>query len=271
MKKKLFWTADPEVYTAPAYPRPGHALMNELRQLVALESGCDRDYLRLGALLGSSKATLGKWCTETTNPAVQAVFGLLERLPAEVQTAFLRRHCRIQPRLSHPALAHDPTTGELLRQLLRLSAGMTLVKGESPHVRSFLVHALGHDFAREDARNRTAAGVACHSPHVFVPVEGMFYLRPGMVGEELRRQARELWPRIVQTDTALVLLDGLWSRMTELHPEIMTLALTRHVIVADEFPRSAEIPSSSLQLRTLQVSGTPSTAIHVRMHGDYVS
>lgn len=106
--KKSSPLSNPEVLTSPAYPRAGHLLINELRQRVALESGFERDYARLAALLGVPKPTLAKWCTETINPAVQLGFGLLERLPEEAQLAFLRRHCRVYPTLSHPTLAHEP-------------------------------------------------------------------------------------------------------------------------------------------------------------------
>lgn len=148
-----------------------------------------------------------------------------------------------------------------MRQLLRQSSGLTWIEGDAAHARSFLLHALGHDYPRADAARRPATGLSGHSPHVYVPVEGLFYLRPGMPTGEFQRHVRELWPRLRDTDTALVLLDGVWSRMPELHPEIISLARSRHVVVADEFERPEKIQPA----RRLQVRGTLDQGLYVKM------
>ena len=144
-------------FAGPRYLHNGHQLLEELRLRINLAEGHDLELDRVGALLGVSRSTLSNWCGHYENPAVQLVFGLLER------------RCRVHPTLEHPALAHEPAVIEHLRFLLQATSGLTMIAGRSESARSFVIGALGHSFPRQDPRHRPVAGISCMPCGKFVP------------------------------------------------------------------------------------------------------
>ena len=244
------------------HPASSAAIFAELRQRVALATGCNRTYARLGQLLGVRKTTLADWCTHASHPAVPTVLALLERLPEAEQVAFLRRHCRPCPTVEHAALAWEPEQVDLLRGILEQHTGLTVIAAASPFAVSFVLHALGHSYPAADAHHRAATGLFLGSPRAFVPVEGVCYraLEPGW--PVLQAEFKALWQWLQTAETSLVLCDGVWDALPELHPELLRLSRSRHVIVGTGL-RSRTGRAARHQARRLVVEGSP--AQHLRL------
>jgi len=257
-----------EILTAPAYPHKGNQLLDELRQRINLAEGHDLEMDRLGALLGIPRSTLSNWCGHYENLAVQLVFSMLERLPKQEQDVFLKRRCRIHPTLEHPALAHEPTVIEHLRFLLQATSGLTVIDGRSESARSFVLGALGHSFPRQDPRHRPVAGISCMPCGKFVAIEGVKYFRAGLSQARMRQLIDELWPLICSANTSMVLLDGVWSLAPGRHAAILTLARSRHVVLADQFKPGELANCGSQQMHHLLVSGTVGESLRVEVRHD---
>jgi hypothetical protein len=77
------------------------------------------------------------------------------------------------------------------------------------------------------------AGLDVHEPDEFVPVIGLIYLGNLLRAAEIERQCNQLWPGISAKGAPLVLLNDVWRKVPPLQPEIMDMARTSHVVVAD--------------------------------------
>jgi hypothetical protein len=77
------------------------------------------------------------------------------------------------------------------------------------------------------------AGVDTHRPDQFVPVLGLIYLDNLLRGSEIERQFNRLWPTLRSKRAPLILLNDIWRRVPALQQEIMDLAHTSHVVVAN--------------------------------------
>ena len=102
-------------------------------------------------------------------------------------------------------------------------------------MRTFLLNALGNSVSTLELKKPAVAGVDTHHPDQFVPVIGLIYLGNLLRGAEIERQFKRLWPTVRATRARLVLLNDIWRRVPALQPEIMDLARTSHVVVADAF------------------------------------
>jgi hypothetical protein len=154
-----------------------------------------------------------------------------------------------------------------MQNLLTQNTGLTLLVGGSDEQRTFLITALGHTFCRLDRRHRKVAGIDLHDPTWFVPIETMSYLKgpanPAQAGGLVRR----VWPEIVSSKKPIVLLNGIWSALPELHNDILSLATRRHIIVADQqisMPRAA-LPTEH-PFHTLSISAARENANWIRVH-----
>lgn len=257
-----------EILTAPAYSHKGHQLLEELRWRINLAEGHDLELDRLGPLLGVTRSTLSNWCSHYENLSVQLVFGMLERLTKQERDAFLDRRCRVHPTLEHSALAHEPAVIEHLRFLLHATSGLTVISGRSEFARSFVLSVLGHSFPRQDHRHRPVAGISSMPCGKFVPIEGVTYFRAGLSQARMRLLIEELWPLICSAKTSMILLDGVWSLSPGRQAAILTLARSRHVVLADQFKAGELANCGSLRIHHLLVSGTVGESLRVEVRHD---
>ena len=253
------------ILTAPAFPKPGHQILHELHQRLNLAEGYDINFERLRTMFGLPKSTIGNWLTHIENPVVQLLFGLLERLPEGERRAFIDNHCRTFPTLEHASLAHEPAIVDHLRALLGLSAGLTLIASSSEYARHFLLSSFGHSFCRLDPEHRTVAGMVCKSPGHLVPCCGVFYLAGEMTPKMLLHHVNRLWPDIRDAATPLVLLDGVWNRVPNKRADIVKLAQSKHVVLADEIAQDESSGLKGSLLTRLEVSGSPASTLHVHI------
>jgi hypothetical protein len=120
-----------------------------------------------------------------------------------------------------------------LATLLRQPSGLTFIQGGPEHMRTFLLNALGNSVSTLELKKAGVAGVDSHRPDQFVPVAGLTYLGNLLRAGEIERQFKQLWPTVRAARARLVLLNDIWRRVPALQPDIMELARTSHVIVAD--------------------------------------
>jgi len=254
---------EPEVITAPAYPQRSYQLLDDLHQRLNLSHGYVLKSNRLSELLGLPKSTFSNWSSHSRNRAVRVVIGLLERLTESEQHAFLRQHCRVLPTIEHGAVAHEPTVVEQLRNLMHRTQGLTLITGKSEFARTFVLSALGQSFPREDLEHQPANGLICKSPGQLVPIEGVHYLRTGLATERIKFHFDRLWSKIQISDSQLILLDGIWTRLPEKRASILQLARTRHVLVADDFQGDEKVSPAVGPIQRILISGTLATSLQL--------
>jgi hypothetical protein len=264
-KQSPLAVSEPGVLTSPAYPEPGHRIQDDLRRRINLNEGYDLPQKQLRRMFGLQKSTLSNWLNHSENAAVQFLFGLLERLPEAERNAFAQKYCRTLPTFDHASLAHEPAVVEQLRALLSRPAALTLISGPSAHARHFLLSTLGHGFSRQDDEHRTIAGLICKSPGRLVPLDGVFYLAAEANPEIVLQRINRLWPQIRDADAPMVVLDGVWLRAPNKRTDILRLAASRHVVVADEFSDSRPPGVKASLLHRLEVSGSPETALKIQI------
>lgn len=222
-----------ELLRPPAFPVPGNKIFERIGSAVSACRGYPIQNKDFAKLIGRSKSTTSHWFGVSPQPHLVSCFCLLEQLPPPERHRAIDALCRELPLLEHPRLVHDPVTTASLRNLLTLDTGLTLIVGGTDEQRTFLLTALGHAYCRIDRCHRTAAGIDLHEPDWFVPLEAVLYLKGPANAPQTGELVRRTWPEILRTDKPLVLLNGIWSALPDLHNEILDLATRRHVIVAD--------------------------------------
>ena len=266
MNKKAPLTAtEAGILTSPAYPKPGHRILVDLRHRLNLAEGYEVTLTRLGSMFGLPKSTLSNWFTHLENPGLQFLFGLLERLPESERNAFVQSQCRMLPTLEHPSLAHEPAIIDHLRSLVSRPVGLTLISGPSDYARHFLLSAFGDGFSRHDEEHRPVTGLICKSPGRLVPLHGAFYLATDLNPKMVLWQVNHLWPSIRNAATPMVLLDGVWGGAPRKRADILKLALSKHVVLADDFDQTEPMGVKGTLLTRLKVSGSPASALQVQI------
>ncbi len=190
--------------------------------------------LDYATIVGKAASTMSNWLGVSPQPQLVAFLCLLEQLTSEERHAAIDALCRPLPLLDHPWLAHSPSTVTALKNLLRQNAGLTLVNGKDAEQRAFLISALGHTFCRLAPAHRKPAGIDLHEPDKFVPVETLYYLRDTHRPSETVAAIHSLWPAILSAKRPLILLNGVWSQVPELHRAILALAHQQHIIIAEK-------------------------------------
>jgi len=264
-KKTPLAASETGIHISPAYPKPGHRILVDLRHRLSLAEGYEIAFTRLGSMFGLPKSTLSNWFNHFENPALQFLFGLLERLPESERNAFIQSQCRILPTLDHPSLAHEPAMTDHLRSLLRRPVGLTLISGPSDYARHFLLSAFGHGFCRHDEEHRPVTGLICKSPGRLVPLHGAFYLATDLNPKVVLWQVNHLWPSIRNAATSMVLLDGVLGGAPHKRADILKLALSKHVVLADDFGQTDPLGVKGTLLTRLEVSGSPASALQVQI------
>jgi hypothetical protein len=254
----------------PDFPIPGNQLFERLAAAVCAARGHPLPNKYLTALVGHGDTTVNYWLRTGSQKALVSWFCLLEQLSTEQRHALVDSLCRDLPTLQHPRINHDPVSVSQLTRLLRQPRGLTLLSGDEGRV--FLLQALGHTFYRLDPTYRQPVGLGVHEPMWFVPLEKMSYLKDPLPMEELRARVRALWPQVRDVKAPLVLLDGIWSALPELHRPIICLSRQRHVIVADQqvvlspaLAMEAERPVHRVTV-TKDFANTAQLRIEVRAH-----
>jgi hypothetical protein len=108
---------------------------------------------------------------------------------------------------------------------------VTFVIGPS-EPRTFLVTALGHSITLVEPTKRDC-GLDIHRPDSFVPVVGVFYCQNPPNLELARHLAASFMDQVESSESELVILNGIWSGISQYLKAIQRLAATRHLIVTD--------------------------------------
>jgi hypothetical protein len=188
----------------------------------------------LARLMGQGETTASSWLGGFHHPHLVSWCCLLEQLTPAERQRFSSRICRELPTLEHDWIQHDPLTVGSLRNLLEKERGLTLITGPTASRRTFLVTAMGRSFTRVAAGHPEPAGIDIHQPIRFVPLPSVHYLRNPLSKEQGRKAVRALWLEVKNAPGRLALFNGVWHLVPELRSELVALAESLHVIIADE-------------------------------------
>jgi hypothetical protein len=209
----------------------------------------------LARLMGQGETTASSWFGGFHHPHLVSWCCLLEQLTPAERERFINRICRELPILEHEWIQHDPVTAGALRNLLAKERGLTLVSGSTASRRTFLVNAMGRSFTRLAAGHPEPVGIDIHQPTRFVPLPNVQYLRNPLSKEQGRQAVRCLWPELKAAPGRLALFNGVWTLVPELKDELLALADSLHVIVADAEVQLARSAPSHAPTHRLVVSG----------------
>jgi transcriptional regulator with XRE-family HTH domain len=233
------WEAlpNPLFQLAPAYPKNGTEVVRRLKQALDLAEclpGSELTQKQFARLLGMPKSTANDWYHSELVPQIRYFLCALERLSESSRITLLREFCRECPRLDHPRLDQGPETIALLKTALTQPTGLTLIRGESDALRTFLITAIGHS-AGLLVPGKRVSGVDFHRPDLFVPVNGVLY--PGRKCNSTDRAAVALsiCQQIEECPAQVLLLNGVWSTLPEAQAQLLQLARHKNVILADDF------------------------------------
>ena len=222
---------------------------------------------RFAELIGMPSSTINDWYKGRLVNQIKAFICGLERLSEGQRISFLRQVSRDCFRLQDPRLAHDAQSVSALAELVREPAGLTFIAGGSDTARTFLVTAMGNSAGGEIR----ACGLDAHLPYTFVPVSGVFYLRKSCSAVELQTLLRGVWPLLANAEAQLLLLNGIWSRVPEIHAKITELSRRRNVLVADDFgnsvPRLRDWPEVKASLIQVQCGDGEEGPFRIRIQG----
>ena len=225
---------EPNQPSSPLFPAPRITqLLLDLKASLGQAGGQSVSYDDWAQIAGRPANTIASWCAGGAAHQLEVLLASLERLTEEERHRLIDRACRDYPTLRHPKLAHDFVACSHLATLLRQPSGLTFIQGAPEHMRTFLVTALGHSVGSPGLDRGAVAGVDVHQPDQFVPVIGLIYLGNLLRGAEIERQFSRVWPTVRATGARLVLFNDIWRRVPTLHSEIIDLARTAHVVVAD--------------------------------------
>ncbi len=210
----------------------GVKLFQRLLNTLETECGCKLTLERLAAMTGRGKSTVNNWLNYDKHSNLMGFICLLEHLSPESRLRFVQEVCRTYPTLLHPRLAHAPTVIRNLLNILDKCSGITMIRGSSEAIRTFVLIALGHTYAQLDPRHGTAGGLCLHSLQRLVPIGTMFYIQSP--ASHLHQTIERVWSEVRQSSAPLLLFDGVWSSANqEMRQEILAWAKERHVILAD--------------------------------------
>lgn len=243
-----------ELIRPPAYPIHGNALFQRVGAAVSAARGYPLGNVGFARLMGRSPSTTSSWFGVSPQPHLVSFLCLLEQLAPQDRHRVVDDLCRDLPSVDHPRLRHNQITVGKLKGLLALDSGLSFVTGGIAPQRSFVLSALGHTFCRMDRLHRTAVGLDLQEPSWFVPIETVVYLRGLARQGEPAAAVRAAWQSVRSSKQPLILLNGVWSGMPELRPEIVSLSSTRHIIVAEQDAPPASALSLEGWLRQVKVS-----------------
>ena len=98
-----------------------------------------------------------------------------------------------------------------------------------------------------------------------VPLDEVFYLAADTSPENVLGHVNRLWPQVRDADTPMVILDSVWLRVPAKRSDILKLALSKHVLLADEFGRDEPPSTKGNVFFRLEVSGSPATTLKIQI------
>ncbi len=237
--KKTSKKSSPQFASYQNYHVPSYAIFASLKPLMESAVGYHLDFRQLGRFLGVPPTTAWRWCTEHEDEHVRALFQILERLPLGQRHRAIDSLCRSLPSFGHQKLSHDPIAVSRLEGIGLKRTGLTIVRGEPEHMRTFTATALVIESQKLDAKHREPAGIDIHPPDRVQPALGVHY-RPDKLplAARLREFVSLTWEKVRSSDAPLVFLNGVWSIAPELKAEILETAERRHLVLADDFSRN---------------------------------
>lgn len=236
-----------------------------LRRLQSALQGSNRNaptYLEMHEWTGVAEATLKDWFNGRGKPSAEFMMHLLERLPSEARARIIDDGCRSFPTLEHQRLKYDATVTSQLKTITGQKTGLSIIQGGTDESRTFLATALARFFLLRVERPNSLHGIDIHEPDWFVPVPGVHYLHNEFQPLRLRECVIRLWPTVINSTAQTILLNGIWSRLPELHKAIKEQTKRKHFIVSDPGPiklsrrRSLAAPPANL----ISISEPPSKA-----------
>jgi hypothetical protein len=221
------------VIKPPAYPFTAQDLYADLRARLEAETGEELSFKRLGQIIGRSKSTAHQWFSISGQAQFIAWLCLMERLSTKARISFIETHCRVFPSLEHALLIHAPSKVGKLHELLRQKTGLSILCGGDDRMRVFVATAMGHAYRDAAGHLGSPVGIDVNCPFEFVPLESLAYIRNTLPPFEIKRLLLNAWPRIQTSSGKLIILNGVWNRMTEIREEILRCAKRNHVLLAE--------------------------------------
>jgi len=232
MKKRNLGPDTDKILHTPAYPFAGTQLFQRLRFMLVEAFGADLPLRQLGRLTGQSPSTTQHWFGSFGHPHLIFFLCLLEQLPETKRMELINEFCRDLPLPKHMRLAHDPLAVSMLENLARQKTGLSIIHGPN-FQRTWVATALGNASVRSKGGEALVAGMDVHEPTQFVPVPGMLYFRGLPTAAEVQQSIMEAWPAILDSQSKLLLLNGVWSLAPGLRRQILEQTRKRHVIIAE--------------------------------------
>ena len=217
-------------------------------------------FRRLAKMIGQSTSTTHYWFEVFQHPHVIALMCLLERLGVAERNDFLQEHCRLFPELDDERLKCYPVLRHALFKALSRDKGLTLITGSTEYWRCFMATALGHTYVRIHEGHRAPTGIDLQPPNKFVPVESLNYIDKSVGSRLLQKLTLQVLPRILTSDTSLLIFNGVWSEVPQSRVSLMRAACLKHVIILEQgIPQPLELkgpsePPEIINLPTIQES-----------------
>jgi hypothetical protein len=220
---------------APPFPPEGvRKLLLNLKSSLGREEGQPLSFEDWRPIAGRPSNTLASWCDSGEAHQIQALLASLERLPEQARHQLLDEACRIHPTLQHRRLNHDFLAASRLKQILRKPSGVTLIRGNPAHMRTFLLAPLGNSFNQAHPGGKSVTGLDIQPAESLAPVIGVTYFANHLGTSDAARQIKEAWARIRGSAARLFLFNGVWSQAPEMWEEIANCARRARVVLADE-------------------------------------
>jgi hypothetical protein len=253
----------------PGYPFDARRLLSDLRDLLARTSGRRMYYEELGRLMGKSKSTAHFWFDIHRNQNLLGFMALLEHLTPRQRRHFIDWHCRVNPTLRHPRLAHAKSNGTKLSRLLNHDPGLTIITGGTDPMRTFVFTALGNACPVTHEGKPASTGIDIHRPRTFVPLLSLKYIDETLTRDRIRQLVLNVWPRVL-TSGNLLLCNGVWSSVPETRADILRVTKLRHVILAEKWnpdiERMANLARTPVHIVEVSPEGTNSGLIRLEFH-----
>jgi len=251
-----------EFILPPAYPFTAKTFFADLHRQLELERKRIVTFKEIARILGRSKSTAHYWFEIYDHPQIRALMLLLESLSPGNRLDFVEAHCRAKPRLSESIVNRD-----VVNQLVEKPAGLTIVTGGSDWARTRIVTALGHDWSSLHWRRTPPTGIDLHRPTDFVPVPMVRYLDPAIKRDQIRTLSLSVLPRLVTSRSRLLLFNGVWSRVPEIHQNLLRSAAIKHIVLAEAIvPPPQELATTSalaIDVLTVEVNDSRKAAARV--------
>lgn len=142
--------------------------------------------------------------------------------------------CRVLPSIWDPRIAHDFHAVEALTAILNKPTGLTVIRGEPEHARTFIISALAQGHVQQTLRHRCLKGLDIHPAREFVPVPGVTYCQNWSLPNSLQARLSQAWRDIQETVPAWVLLNGVLNVVPGLSAEAISLSEQCHMLIADQ-------------------------------------